>query len=87
MCVCVCVYIYIYIYIYKVIPQQAEVSQGGPGRLRPWIFMTFATKKVVVREPYAPAAFTPGNHFQRLCRPQGTWFRWDPLKKSPVPPP
>ena len=43
------IYIYIYIYIYththththtqikvKVIPQQAEVAQGVPGRLRPW---------------------------------------------------
>jgi len=33
---------------------------------------------VVGRQPYAPAAFTPGEipgtHFQRLIRPQGTWF-------------
>jgi len=33
---------------------------------------------VVGRQPSAPAAFTPeenpGTHFQRLSRPQGTWF-------------
>ena len=56
-------YIYIYIYIYikvKFIPQQPEVAQGVPGRLRPRIFLTFGTTKVVGRQPYAPAAFTPG---------------------------
>jgi len=47
---------------------------------------------VVGRQPYAPAAFTPGEtpvtHFQRLSRPQGTWFcRWEPRKYSPVTPP
>ena len=44
----------------KVIPQQAEVAQGGPVRLRPRIFLTFRTTRVVGRQPYAPAAFTPG---------------------------
>jgi hypothetical protein len=44
----------------KVIPQQAEVVQGVPGRLRSRIFLTFGTTKVVDRQPYAPAAFTPG---------------------------
>jgi len=33
---------------------------------------------VVGRQPNAPAAFIPGEipgtHFQRLSRPQGTWF-------------
>jgi len=33
---------------------------------------------VVDRQPNTPAAFTPGEipgtHFQRLSRPQGTWF-------------
>jgi len=76
----------------KVIPQQAEVTQGVPGRLRPWIFLTFGTTSVLVRQPYAPAAFTPGEipgtHFQSLGRPQDTWFcRWEPRKKSPVTPP
>ena len=76
----------------KVIPQQAEVAQGVLGRLRPRIFLMFGTTRVVGRHPYAPAAFTPGEipgtHFQRLSRPQGTWFcRWEPQKKSPLTPP
>jgi hypothetical protein len=75
----------------KVIPQQAEVAQGVPDRLRPRIFLTFGTTRVVGRQPYAPAAFTPreipGTHFQGLSRPQGTWFcRGVPQKKSPVTP-
>jgi hypothetical protein len=41
----------------KVIPQQAEVAQGVPGRLRPRIVLTFGTTRVVGRQPYA--AFTP----------------------------
>ena len=44
----------------KGLPQQAEVAQGVPGRLRPRIFLTFGTTRVVVRQPYAPATFTPG---------------------------
>ena len=51
----------------KGLPQQAEVPQGVPGRLRPRIFLTFGTTRVVDRQPYAPAAFTqgetPGTHF------------------------
>jgi len=54
----------------KVIPRQAEVAQGVPGRLRPRIFLTFGTTRVVGRQPYAPVAFTPGEipgtHFQGL---------------------
>ena len=42
----------------KVIPQQAEVAQGVPGRLRPRIFLTIGTTRVVGRQPYAPTAFT-----------------------------
>ena len=85
-----CIYIYIYIYILnKVIPQQAEVDLGVPGRFRPQIFSTFGTTRVVGRHPKAPAAFTPeeipGTHFQRLSRPQGTWLcRKEPRKKSQV---
>ena len=76
----------------KAIPQQAEVAQGVPGRLRPRIFLKFVTTRVVGRQPYPPAAFTlgeiPGTRFQTLSRPQGTWFcRWEPRKKSPVTPP
>ena len=74
------------------IPQQAEVALGVPGRLRPQIFLNFSCTRVVGRQPYAPAAFTlgeiPGTHFQGLSRPQGTWFRrGEPRKKSPVTPP
>jgi hypothetical protein len=51
----------------KGLPQQAEVAQGVPGRLRPRIFLTFGTTRVVGRQPYTPAAFTsgeiPGSHF------------------------
>jgi len=63
----------------------------GFKRLRPRIFLTFGTTRVVGRHPYASAAFTqgeiPGTHFQGLSRPQGTWFcRGQPRKKSPVTP-
>ena len=69
----------------KVIPQHAEVAQGVPIMLRPRIFLTFGTTRVVGRQPCAPAAFTPGEipgtNFQRLSRLQGTWFRrWEPRK-------
>ena len=56
--------------------------------LRSRIFSTFGTTRVVGRQPYAPAAFTPGEipgtHFERLNRPQGTWFPSEPRKKSPA---
>ena len=62
----------------KGLSQQAEVAQGVPGRLRPRIFLTFGTTRVVGRQPYTPAAFTPGQipgtHFHRLSRTQGAWF-------------
>ena len=81
-----------FIYKSKGVPRQAEVALGVPGRLRSRIISTFGTTRVVGRQPYAPAAFTPGEipgtHFQRLIRPQGTWFcRKEPRKKSPVTPP
>jgi len=44
----------------KVIPQQAEVTQGFRSRLRPRILLTFGTTRVLSRQPYALAAFTPG---------------------------
>ena len=44
----------------KGLPQQAEVAHGVPGRLRPWIFLTFGTTRVVDHQPYTKAAFTPG---------------------------
>ena len=47
---------------------------------------------MVVRQPYAPAAFTPGEipgtHFQGLSLPLGTWFcRKEQRKKFSVTPP
>jgi len=36
------------------------MAQEVPDRLRPWIFLTFGTTSVVGRQPYAPAAYTPG---------------------------
>ena len=57
------IYIYIYICKSKDIPRQAEVALGVPGRLRPWIFSTFGTTRVVGRQPNAPAAFPPGYSF------------------------
>jgi hypothetical protein len=73
----------------KGIPWQAEAGLGVPGRLRSRIITTFGTTRVVGCQPNAPAAFTPGEipgtHFQRLSRPQGTWFcRKELRKKSPV---
>ena len=54
----------------KVIPQQAKVALGVPGRLRPRIISTFSTTRVVDHQPYTLAASTPreipGTHFQRL---------------------
>ena len=62
----------------KVSPQQTEVAQGVPGRLRPRIFLTFFNTRVAGHQPYAPAAFIPGEipgtHFKGLSQPQGTWF-------------
>jgi hypothetical protein len=75
----------------KGLPRQAKVSQGVPGRLRPQIFSTFGTTRVVGRQPNAPATFTPGEisgiHFHRLSQPQGIWFcQKEPRKKSQVTP-
>jgi hypothetical protein len=33
--------------------------KGVRGRLRPWIFLTFGTTRVLGHQPHAPAAFTP----------------------------
>ena len=68
------------------------MTQRVPGRLRPRIFLTFGTTRVVDRQPYALAAFTPGKtpgtHLQGLSWPQSTWFRrGDSRKKSQVTPP
>ena len=47
----------------KVLPQQTEVAQGVPRRLGPRIFLTFSTTRVVGRQSYALAAFTPWYSF------------------------
>ena len=66
----------------KVIAQQAEVVQGVPGRLRPRIVVSHTHR------PPLPQKEISGTHFQRLSRPQGTWFcRGEPRKISPVTPP
>ena len=68
----------------KGVPRHAKVVQGVLGRLRPRIFLTFQHYK---GQPNAPATFTPGEipgtHFQRLSRPQGTWFCWGYHGKKP----
>jgi len=60
----------------KGVPRQAEVAQGVSGSSRPRIILTFGTTRVVGRQLYEPAAFTPGEipgtHFQGLNQPQGT---------------
>ena len=65
------------------------MAQGVPGRLRPRIFVTHGTTRVVGRQPYAPATFTqgeiPGTHFQRLSRTQGTWFRRGEATEKKIP--
>jgi hypothetical protein len=48
-----------YRYKGKGLSQQAEVTQGVPVRLRPQIFLTFGTTRVVGR--HRTAAFTPGD--------------------------
>ena len=61
----------------KFIPQQAEVAQGVLGRLRPRIFLTFGTTRVVGRNPwysFSGTESTPGHMV-----PSG-----EPQKKSPV---
>jgi hypothetical protein len=57
----------------KGLPQQAEVTQGIPGRLRPRIFLTFSTTRVVGCQPYAPAAFYPKrNPWYTFLEPEST---------------
>jgi hypothetical protein len=68
------------------------VALGVLGRLRPHIISTLSTTRVVGHQPNTMATFTPGEipdtNFQRLSRPQGTWFcRKEPQKKSQVTPP
>jgi hypothetical protein len=50
------------------------VAQGVPGGLRPRIFLTFGTTRVVGRQPYAPAAFTPR---------RGPWYSFLEAESTP----
>jgi len=51
----------------KVSRKRPGQAQGVPGSLRPQIFLTFGTTRVVGCQHYASAAFTPeeilGTHF------------------------
>jgi hypothetical protein len=68
------------------IPQQAEVALGFPGRLRPRIISTFGTTRVVGRQPYAPAAFTPAE-IPGTESTSGHMVLSGTTEKSPVTPP
>jgi hypothetical protein len=46
--------------LHQGLTQQAEVAQGVPVRLRPRIFLTFGTTRMVGCQPYIPAVSTPG---------------------------
>ena len=84
----------------KGVLRQAEVALGVPARLRPRIFSTFGTTRVVGRQPKAPAAFTPGEtpgtHFQRWVdirahvfffgRNHGKYPKWHHRGSIPGPP-
>ena len=71
-------------------PATGHSGPKGSGLVRARIFLMFSTTRVAGRQPYALARTgeIPGTHFQRLSRPQGTWFcRGYHGKKSPVTPP
>jgi len=48
--------------------RQTEEAQGVLGRLRPRIFSAVGTTRVVGRQPYAPATFTPGESLVLIFR-------------------
>jgi len=52
----------------KDVPRQAEVALRVPCSLKPRIISTFGTTRVVVCQPYAPAAFTPGESLVLIFR-------------------
>jgi len=76
----------------KGLPQQAEVAQGVPGRLRPWTFLTFRHYK---------GGRSSAIHTDRLYPRRNPWYSLseaestsghmvlsgEPRKKSPVTPP
>ena len=61
-----------------------EHAQVVPARLRPRIFLAFGTRRLVVRQPYAPAVFTPEEILVLISRPMIP--SGEPRKKSPLTP-
>ena len=64
------------------------MAQGVPGKLRPRIYLTFGTTRVVGRQPYAPVAFTPaeipGTHFSEAESTSGHMVRSEFVVIKPV---
>ena len=72
----------------KGVPRQAEVAEGVPARLRPRFILMFRYYKDGRSSAKRTPGEIPGTQFQRLSRPQGTWFcRGNNGKKPPVTPP
>ena len=75
----------------KVIPQEAEVARGLPGRLRSRIFLTFGTTRVVGGQSYLPAPLLQEKSLVLIFRgwvdPRVHGSVGEPRKKSPVTPP
>jgi hypothetical protein len=54
-------------------PTTGRKGPGVPGRLRPQIFLTFGSTRVVGHQPHAPAAFTPrGNPWYSFLEAEST---------------
>ena len=71
-------------FVSKGAPQQAEVAQGVPSRLRPRIFLTFRHYKSGRSSVKSIDRLYPRRN-QRLSRPQGTWFCRGDHGKNPPP--
>jgi len=76
----------------KGLPRQAEVAQGVPGRLRPWIFLTFRHYKGGRSPAKRTGRFYPcRNPWYSLSEAESTSGHMvmlgAPRKKSPVTPP
>ena len=76
----------------KRVPQQAEVAQGVPGRLRPWIFLTFRHYKGGRSSAKRTGRLYPRrNPWYSLSEDESTSGHMVPSgvprKKSPVTPP
>ena len=58
----------------KGLPQQAEVAQGVPGRLRPRIFLTFGSTRVVGRQAL---------RIGRLYPRRNPWYSFSEAESTP----